>query len=333
MELPLQMEDLPCPLGCVKSDHFVLTGRDMLHGLPGDFTVVKCSTCGLMRTNPRPAPAGMGFYYPDNYGPYIGTQIDNTVSSGLRSIIKNSLRPIVNWIFDSKAFALPSIPPGRLLEVGCASGSFLNRMAKKGWHVEGIEYSEKAALAASQFGYKVHVGALETAPAPSAAIDLIVAWMVLEHLHDPIRCLKKLSDWANSAAWLVLSVPNANSLEFQIFKEKWYALQLPTHLTHFTPQTLAKVLEAGGWKVEKVHHQVSAANFFASVAYVLDEKGWPKLGKWICNFAWPRGIWFYVLYPISWVLSVFGQTGRMTVWARKQSDVDAPAVQVRPPVL
>ena len=80
-------------------------------------------------------------------------------------------------------------------------------MAAQGWHVEGIEFSEKAAQAASRLGYKVHTGSLESAPAPAHPIDLIVGWMVLEHLHDPIGCLKKLNEWASQDAWLVLSVP------------------------------------------------------------------------------------------------------------------------------
>lgn len=310
------LEVVDCPLGCPRSDEIVLTGHDWLHGLPGEFTVLKCCTCGLMRTNPRPTAETIGFYYPDNYGPYLGTRVEQP-STGRLSGIKDIIRPLVKWIFDSKTDALPSLPPGRLLEVGCASGSFLHRMASNGWQVEGIEFSEKAAQAASQLGYKVHMGSLESAPAPANPIDLIVGWMVLEHLHDPIGCLRKLNEWAKPGAWLVLSVPNAGSLECRIFKDKWYALQLPTHLHHFTPQTMEKVLEAGGWRLEKVHHQRSVINLIVSTAYALERKGWYKLGMAFRNFAGLGGVWYYIRFPIAWLLGVLGQTGRMTVWAQK----------------
>ena len=313
----VRLEDMPCPLGCPRDDEPILTGCDRLHDLPGEFAVVKCRTCGLLRTNPRPTAETIGFYYPDNYGPYLGTQVEQSSPSKV-SGIKNFFRPLVRTVFNTKHDALPLLAPGRLLEVGCASGSFLHRMSSSGWQVEGIEFSEKAAQAARKLGYKVYSGSLESAPAPAQPLDLIVGWMVLEHLHDPIGCLKKLNEWASKDAWLVLSVPNAASLEFQIFKDKWYALHLPNHLHHFTHQTLAKVLEAGGWSLVKVHHQRSLANLIASTANVAENKGWYKLGMWLRNFARPGGIWFYICFPFAWVFALFGQTGRMTVWARKK---------------
>jgi 2-polyprenyl-3-methyl-5-hydroxy-6-metoxy-1,4-benzoquinol methylase len=314
----VQLENVRCPLGCPEGEEVVLKGGDKLHSLPGEYSVVKCRTCGLLRTSPRPTAETIGFYYPDNYGPYLGTRVEEPSTSRV-SGIKDILRPLVKRIFDSRADALPSVPPGRLLEVGCASGSFLHQMATRGWQVQGIEFSGKAARAARQLGYKVHTGSLENAPAPAEPIDLIVGWMVLEHLHDPIGCLRKLNKWASPGAWLALSVPNAGSLEFQIFKNKWYALQLPTHLHHFTPQTMAKVLEAGGWRLEEVHHQRSVTNLIVSTAYVVESKGWHKLGMWLRNLAGLGGVWYYIRFPIAWALGLFGQTGRITVWARKNA--------------
>ena len=309
------LEEAACPLGCTGSDEVVLAGRDLLHGLPGVFTVVRCRACGLMRTSPRPSPAAMGFYYPDDYGPYLGTRVQEgepAPATGIRKL----LRPLSGRLFDFKTTALPVMAPGRMLEIGCASGSFLHRMAGLGWQVQGIESSGTAARAAAQLGYAVHGGPLETAPQPDEPFDLIVGWMVLEHLHDPIGGLRKLREWARPGAWLVLSVPNAGSLEFRVFKDKWYALQLPTHLHHFTPGTLRRVLSAAGWDLARVHHQRVLANLIASTGYVLLGRGLRKLGQRCVDFPERGGRWPYVLYPPAWLLSVFGQTGRMTVWAR-----------------
>jgi 2-polyprenyl-3-methyl-5-hydroxy-6-metoxy-1,4-benzoquinol methylase len=317
----VSMEDSPCPLGCSGDDEIVLIGRDRLHHLPGEFTVVKCRSCGLIRTSPRPAADSIGFYYPEDYGPYIGTRIEEPQFSRF-SGIKNLLRPAVQRLFNTKSEELPSMYPTQLLEIGCASGSFLHKMVGAGWQVEGIEFSEAAAAAARQLGFRVHTGSLENAPAPENPPDLIVGWMVLEHLHNPIESLTKLHGWANPGAWLVLSVPNAKSWEFRIFKENWYALQLPNHLYHFTPDTLAKVLKSTGWSLRKVHHQRSVANLMMSTTYVLESKGWARSAKWLRDIAGRGGVWFYILFPFGWFLSVFGQTGRMTVWAKR--NVESP---------
>lgn len=312
------LEDVVCPLGCSKSDEIVLTGRDLLHGLPGEFTILKCRTCGMMRTNPRPTPEAIGFYYPDDYGPYLGTQVRQTKHKR-STAIKQLLKPFINRLFNFNTTALPPLPPGRMLELGCASGSYLYQMAEQGWHVQGIEFSKKAAQTAAQLGYHVHAGPLETAPNPDEPFDLIVGWMVLEHLHDPLGCLKKLREWARPGAWLVLSVPNAESLEFRVFKEKWYALHLPNHLYHFTPQVLERVFKASGWKLKKIHHQRVLSNLIGSTGYVLRNKGFTKLGQKFIDFPEGGGRWNYVLYPLARLLGVFGQTGRMTVWARVES--------------
>ena len=72
--------------------------------------------------------------------------------------------------------------------------------------------------------------------------------MVFEHLQHPVQCLKKLRSWVNPVCLLVLSVPDAGSWEFKLFKDAWYSLSLPMHLFHYTASTLRIGPEsAGGW--------------------------------------------------------------------------------------
>src|SRR6185312_6002575 len=244
---PLTLERVPCPRGCPAGDRLMLTGHDRLHGLPGDFSVVQCVTCGLMRTDPRPDRESIEQFYPDEYGPYRDTRIDGDLdveapSSRWKVLARSVLAP------DTRR--LPHLAaPGRMLEVGCASGSFLSQMARAGWEVSGIEFSEIAGMAARALGHHVHIGALETAPPPDPdrPYDLVVAWMVLEHLPDPVQALRRLAAWSRPGAWLAMSVPDAGSLEFRLFRSNWYALDLPRHFFHFTRRTLGDVLRAGGW--------------------------------------------------------------------------------------
>jgi 2-polyprenyl-3-methyl-5-hydroxy-6-metoxy-1,4-benzoquinol methylase len=270
MNASITLEKVSCPLGCPENEEAVLTGRDLLHNLPGEYTVVKCLDCGLMRTNPRPTPETMGFYYPNDYGPYLGTRVKPVVSQST-TILKKWLRLLAQRIFKFNTEVLPLIPTGRMLEVGCASGSFLHHMGQQGWQVEGIEFSEQAAGMARQMGYPVYAGSLETAPNPDQSFDLIVGWMVLEHLHNPMQGLIKLHEWAKPHAYLVLSVPNAGAWNFRIFKEKWYALQVPNHLYHYTPASLTRILFASGWEVEKIFHQRILTEWIASTGYMLTE--------------------------------------------------------------
>jgi 2-polyprenyl-3-methyl-5-hydroxy-6-metoxy-1,4-benzoquinol methylase len=307
------LEDVACPNGCAREDETVVVARDLLHGLPGSYSLVRCRQCGLMRTNPRPTASTIGFYYPDDYGPYLGTRV-----SGQKPENKHGLKQRIQGWLSSRSNELPGMKPGNLLEVGCASGLFLNEMHSRGWHVQGIEFSETAAENARGQGFHVFTGALEVAPRPERRLDLIVAWMVLEHLHEPMECLKKLWDWSEEGGYLVFSIPDINSMAFRIFKQYCYDLHVPNHLYLFNPATIRDLLKSTGWQVEKISHQITIASILASLGFWLRETGREgRLSRWLIDYPSRGGNLPHVLFPLSYLLAKLGQTGRMTVWARK----------------
>jgi len=316
----VRLEDAPCPLCRSRRDEVLLTGHDRLLGLPGSFTVVKCRGCGLVRTNPRPTRDSIHIYYPDHYGPYIGTKASRPIAQPGQTRLPAPLKSLGRTVLDAKTMALPALLPGFMLEIGCASGAFLQRMALRGWQVEGIEFSRAAAREAMALGYEVYSGSLEDAPRPAQAPDLVVGWMVLEHLHDPLGCLRKLSQWASPGAWLVVSVPNIASWDFRLFKDAWYALQLPNHLYHFSPSTLDRLLQQSGWQRCRIFHQRVLSNYLGSMGHVLSENGSKnRVTQWLNDYPQNAGRLHYWLHPIALALSALGQTGRMTVWARKRN--------------
>jgi 2-polyprenyl-3-methyl-5-hydroxy-6-metoxy-1,4-benzoquinol methylase len=268
-----------------------------------------------MRTNPRPTLETIDYYYPVDYSPYLGTRVNNESFSPTHSSL---LKRIAKLFVEFNTNRLPPLPPGKMLEIGCASGAFLHLMALNGWKVSGIEYSSTAAENARALGYTVHQGSIETAPEPDHFYDLVVGWMVLEHLHDPLLSLKILHRWTKSRGWLVLSVPNIGGYEYKIFKDAWYALQVPTHLFFYTSRTLETVLARGGWRVEKLFHQRILNNLFPSIGYYLSDRGMEHpFTRALIDFPLSARRKNYYLYPVASLLAILGLTGRMTVWARR----------------
>jgi SAM-dependent methyltransferase len=189
-------------------------------------------------------------------------------------------------------------------------------MSRRGWQVEGIEFSKSVAQHAQSRGYRVRVGALESLSDPHDEYDLIVGWHVLEHLHDPVGSLKKLNAWAKPNSWLVLSLPDAGALEFRIFRDAWYALSLPTHLYHFTTGTLEKVLKLGGWRVERIVWEENPKNLLASLSYRCRDRHWTKLA----NFLLDVGSGTRLAHPrilLGKLLARFHNSGRIIVWATR----------------
>jgi len=309
-------EKVLCPLGCPPGEEKMLVGRDRIRGLPGEFPVVRCCTCGLLRTSPRPRQEAMGDYYPNDYGPYDSTR----VSPGRTS--KHSWwKTLLKRIFEFNAQRLPPLPLGNMLEIGCASGAFLSRQQELGWRVAGIEFSEVAAANARKAGFDVRTGALEDASEPDEKFDLIVGWMVLEHLHDPVGSLKKLRNWTNRGGWLVLSLPDASPRWFSWFRDANYDLHLPNHLYHFTPQTLEKMVSLGGWHLDRVFHHRLLSSLLGSLGNKMEDSGLAGAPvRWLKTFPDRATHLHYLFYPLAIVLAALGQTGRMTVWARRVDD-------------
>lgn len=308
------MESAACPNGCNVGDKIILRGRDTLHSIGGDYFVVKCLACGLMRTDPRPDFNSIGKFYPENYAPYKNLSFKKSKKTGI-------LKTIVDFIFRFNDNLLPLSPPGKLLEVGCASGVYLNDRLLDGWQVEGVEFSESAVNVAREHGMRVHHGQIKDIQLENAPYDIVVAQMVLEHLYNPVAELKEWRKLIKPGGKLVISVPNINSLDFYLFKQYWYGLQLPTHLFHFTPQTLTNVLLNSGWRVVRISHQRTLASYIGSLGIYLEQRTrFSRTGRYLKDLTASGGYLPYLIYPLSLSMAALGQTGRMTIWAEPLDD-------------
>lgn len=303
--------ELPtCPLGCPMDDEVVLTARDRLHGLPGEFSVVRCRGCGLMRTSPRPRLEAIAGYYPEDYSPH---------QPAPRGVFepKTGMRSRVARLLSTQSEALPTLDVGAVLEVACGSGAHLARLRDQGWHTVGVEPSPQAAASARSLGLEIHEGTLATFESDSR-FDLAVGWMAIEHFHDLIGDLRRMHDLVVPGGWLAASVPDAGSWEFRAFTDRWFALQVPTHLQHFTPATLTRVLSASGWHVRRIIHQRTLANAIASIGYVAADRGVrASIADRLVHFPERRGRASRLLAPFEIASGILGLSGRLTVWAQR----------------
>jgi SAM-dependent methyltransferase len=302
----INLEDINCPNGCKKNDLHVLAAKDRLHNLPGNFDIVKCSHCKLMRTNPRPDSESIGYYYPDSYEPY-NVELKKVEKKGFKRIVSSFFQ---RW--DSNA--IPDLEPGNMLEFGCANGTFLELMSQKDWSVRGIEFSELAANKAIKKGFDVSIGAIEEISNKENEFDMVVGWMVLEHLHDPVNALKKIKTWTKPNGYLVISIPDISGFDFKLFKHNWYSLHLPAHLYHFTPSSIKSILQLSGWQIEKIVWHRNPDNLLRSIGYWAEEKNYQWFAKLIERVSYKKK------YPalnslLGVLLALTKQSGRISVYA------------------
>ena len=109
------------------------------------------------------------------------------------------------------------LPSRSLLDVGCATGSFLSLAKVNGWHCHGVEVSAfAAAQARERTGCEIFCGKLEDAPFGSGSFDAITMWDLLEHLPDPLQGLEKARRLLKPSGLLLVNTPNENSLLRQL---------------------------------------------------------------------------------------------------------------------
>jgi SAM-dependent methyltransferase len=134
-------------------------------------------------------------------------------------------------------------PPGPILDVGAGDGSLLDALHRKGRDATGLErHSNRPDVLDTDIK---HAGDRWAA---------IVMWHSLEHLRSPTTELKHATQALRKGGILVLALPNAASLQAQIFGDRWLALDLPRHLTHLPARLVSEFLETLGLRVERVSY-------------------------------------------------------------------------------
>jgi len=163
------------------------------------------------------------------------------------------------------------LPAGRALDVGCERGAFLDELRRLGWQVSGTQLSRPAIVSATtEFALDVRYGELPSLNYPPDSFSLATYFHVLEHLPRPGIYLAETRRLLARGGLLVVEVPNFGSLTARLFRKHWFGLDLPRHLYHFSPRSLAMLLAAHGFSVMKVSHFSAEYSAFVTLQTMLN---------------------------------------------------------------
>jgi SAM-dependent methyltransferase len=242
-----------------------LRGRDRLHGLPGEFDVATCGSCGAGATLPPATPDELGRFYPSGYGPY------ELPAGRLARVLSATVRRWQAWLAlrSMPLLALAERAPGRAVDVGCGRGDLGATLIGLGWRVTGVEPSPEACAQAGERGLDARCGTLGEASLEPGAYDAVVFQHSLEHVADPAADVARAGGALRPGGVLAVTVPNHGGWQARRFGSRWYHLDLPRHRTHFDAGSLARLVRVAGLEVVSTSTSSSAVGLPASIQYAL----------------------------------------------------------------
>lgn len=233
-----------CPICEGTEFHFHSTVKD--HMVSGEsFDLQSCSACGFVVTSPRPADDQLGRYYEsEDYISHSNTK---------KSLFSKAYQAVRNRaVIQKRKWVEGHTSKGRILDMGCGTGHFLNECKNAGWNIEGVEVSEVArANAKTEHGIEPHssLSAFQTEPGSLNAISM---WHVLEHLPNLNEHLSTFHSWLADDGALLVAVPNHESLDAQHYGSDWAAWDVPIHLWHFSKTSMKNLAEKNGFHVKDI---------------------------------------------------------------------------------
>ncbi|MEY2570867.1 MAG: hypothetical protein QOE63_1217 [Acidimicrobiaceae bacterium] len=215
----------------------------------GRHQVVRCTTCGHLYVSPRPSMDDVVSIYGEGYfeNPAFETG-DHDEYFGYRDYLSdrvNIQRRLTQVLRRIEAYR----SPGRLLDIGCGPGLFVDVAAANGWDAWGVDLNESAvAWAQENVSPQVRVGTVTDLGVDDGFFDCISMFDVIEHLADPRAELLEVWRAMQPGGVLVVVTPDAGALVSRALGAHWMEMRrAPEHLQFFTVEGLASLLSETGF--------------------------------------------------------------------------------------
>jgi SAM-dependent methyltransferase len=190
------------------------------------YRMVKCKSCGLVRSDPVADSATLGELYRQSTFDY-GTEVAN-----LRRTYGRYL---------GRLDALGG-RKGSLLEIGCGNGFFLEEAQVRGYaDVRGVEPgSEAIAKAAPGVRERIVCDMMRPGLFAEASFDVVCLFQVFDHLPDPAGVLAETHRVLKPGGLVLILNHNINALSARLLGERSPIIDLE-HTYLYSPTTLARL--------------------------------------------------------------------------------------------
>lgn len=212
------------------------------------YHLFKCHLCGFIFVHPSPDRETIENYYLSQY--YENEERYHRINKATQRIWNHRIETIEKYLPDHKKNGSTR----SIIDVGCATGFFLQIAQNKGWDSYGVEHSE---FATSQAALRIGEGKVHNVNFQEFDTQLkfsaLSAWDVIEHVSDPLSFLKKANSLLQDGGTLAFSTVNTASLNHWLFKQYWRYYTPPEHLSYFNLHNIQWALNQTSFEPLEIH--------------------------------------------------------------------------------
>ena len=231
------------------------TGSFRPRGAKGGYGIEECPSCRLVQLVPTPTVETLrALYEGDAY-------FDGEAGTGYSEYEEQEQEYLATFREDVRRIR-QFVSHGRILEVGCGYGYFLQCALDAGYDAYGIDLSPSAIKwAATRHPGRVFCGLLEEVPGiQEQQYDVIFGSHLIEHLTTPGDFLASASRLLKPGGLVVLVTPNIKSVLSRVSGSRWVSYKIPEHVSYYDPGTITTLLNRSGYTVRTVD---SAYQYYA----------------------------------------------------------------------
>jgi SAM-dependent methyltransferase len=233
-------ETLPCP-ACGSPRHESQFEKSGFH-------YDQCAICDTLFVNPRPTHENLMQIYTDS--PSTRFWVDEFFLPMAEARREKIFKPRAQYITDK----FPQLQRGVIGDIGAGFGIFSEEMQKL-WpnsSILAIEPSTDMATICRNKGLTVLESTMESVDPRCHQFDLLTAFELFEHLHDPALFAGKACQLLKPGGYLYLTTLNGLGFDIQVFWERSKSIMPPSHLNFFNPASISFLLEKMGFSLIEV---------------------------------------------------------------------------------
>ena len=231
-------------------NHCGSTNARLVAAMKG-YTLVRCASCKLAFIADPPPPAELAAMYQASNDYHVTLHDPSSLDfARMSDLARRHMAFVRRWASQ-----------GRVLDVGCSTGLFLNEAKQAGFDASGVEFSAASAqFARSHFGLHITDGDIHAVEAAPESYDILTMFDVIEHVRDPAGDMAVAHRLLKPGGIFILSTPNIDGLYPRASEPLarplgyWPHIEPPWHLYQFSQKTLTAMLEKAGFSALGTQH-------------------------------------------------------------------------------